>query len=112
MHPPLGPGAPAVDRLVAFFRASVDLLDRQLHLVLGAETGRARFRGEIYAFRRRHVEDLLAGAAPAAVVDALLAPLAPEVYEYQRDVRGLTSAEIADGLTWLARRVSDQVTDR
>ncbi|GGP49209.1 TetR/AcrR family transcriptional regulator [Saccharothrix coeruleofusca] len=106
--PPLGPGAPPPDRLAAFYRAMVELLERHLHLVLGAETGRTRFRAGGYAFWRRHVEVLLEAsgvAAPSAVVDPLIAPLAPEVYEYQRKVRGLAAEEVAGALTWLAHRV-------
>jgi len=104
--PPLGPGVSPELRLAAFYRAMVDLLERHLHLVLGAETGRARFRTGVYGFWRRHVEVLLAAAevdAPPALVDVLMAPLAPELYEYQRQ-RGLAPEEIADGLTWLANR--------
>jgi AcrR family transcriptional regulator len=104
--PPLGPGAEPAERLAAFYRAMADLLERHLHLVLGAETGRARFRTGVYGFWRKHVEVLVRASridAPAAAVDVLMAPLAPELYEYQRGL-GLTTAEIADGLTWLATR--------
>jgi AcrR family transcriptional regulator len=38
-------------------------------------------------------------------VDALLAPLAPEVYQYQRRARGRTPAEVTDALAHLAERV-------
>ncbi|MEU4742452.1 TetR/AcrR family transcriptional regulator [Actinosynnema sp. NPDC023658] len=102
--PPLGPGAPPDERLAAFYRTMVGLLERHLHLVLGAETGRARFRAGAYGFWRRHVASLVDGA-PAAVVDALMAPLAPEVYQYQRQVRGLGPDEVVAGLDWLTRRV-------
>ncbi|MEU5692586.1 helix-turn-helix domain-containing protein [Actinosynnema sp. NPDC020468] len=106
--PPLGPGAPPADRLAAFYRAMTELLERHLHLVLGAETGRARFRTGVYSFWRRHVEVLLQSGPPphpSALVDALMAPLAPEVYEYQRKVRGLTPEQIAEALALLAGRV-------
>ncbi|QFZ22540.1 TetR/AcrR family transcriptional regulator [Saccharothrix syringae] len=106
--PPLGPGGPPQERLAAFYRAMVELLEHHLHLVLGAETGRARFRTGAYAFWRRHVEVLLeqaGAAAPPAVVDALMAPLAPEVYEYQRKQRGLGPDQVVAGLDWLTRCV-------
>ncbi|MEJ2855652.1 MULTISPECIES: TetR/AcrR family transcriptional regulator [unclassified Saccharothrix] len=106
--PPLGPGAPPRERLSAFYAAMADLLERHLHLVLGAETGRARFRTGVYAFWRRHVQLLLAPDTPPAVVDVLMAPLAPELYEYQRRVRGLTPAQIVAGLTWLSARCLDR----
>ncbi|MGM1058130.1 TetR/AcrR family transcriptional regulator [Saccharothrix sp. Mg75] len=102
--PPLGPGAPPDERLAAFYRVMVALLERHLHLVLGAETGGARFRAGAYEFWRRHVEGLVDGA-PSAVVDALMAPLAPEVYRYQRQVRGLAADDVVAGLDWLTRRV-------
>ncbi|HEV2723285.1 MAG TPA: helix-turn-helix domain-containing protein, partial [Thermoleophilaceae bacterium] len=44
--PPLGPGAPAGDRLRAFFSALLDLLEEHRELLLASESGRptARFR--------------------------------------------------------------------
>jgi hypothetical protein len=39
------------------------------------------------------------------MVDVLLAPLAPEVYRYQRHGRGRTPAEITAALVQLAERV-------
>jgi AcrR family transcriptional regulator len=106
--PPLGPGAPPGERLAAFYRAMVELLDRHLHLVLGAETGAERYRVGAYGFWRAHVRALLveAGAPdPDALVEPLLAPLAPEVYREQRDRRGLPPERIADALSWSARRL-------
>jgi AcrR family transcriptional regulator len=106
--PPLGPGAPPAERLAAFYAAMVALLDRHLPLALGAETGAGRFRTGAYGFWRAHVAGLLreAGAPDVdALVDAVLAPLAPEVFRYQRDGRGLGAQQIADGLRWQARRM-------
>ena len=42
-RPPLGPGAPPGERLAAFYRAMVDLLERHGHLALAAETGERRY---------------------------------------------------------------------
>jgi AcrR family transcriptional regulator len=106
-RPPLGPGAPPTARLAAFYRAMVDLLDRHLHLALGAETGRSRLTTGAYRFWRTHVQQLVreAGIGDAdALPDTLLAPLAPEVYQSQRDA-GLTKAQIADALALLAERL-------
>ncbi|MFF0541812.1 TetR/AcrR family transcriptional regulator [Nocardia thailandica] len=105
--PPLGPGAPPADRLAAFYAAMVGLLDTHAHLVLGAETGGARFATGAYGFWAAHVRALLLDAGvdrPDALVDALLAPLAAEVYLHQRD-RGVPTAEIVAGLGLLARRL-------
>lgn len=90
-RPPLGPGAAPADRLAAFYTAMVDLLDQHLHLALGAECGNARFSTGAYGFWRLHVLGLLVEAeVPDAdtLVDSLLAPLAPEVYQFQRHQRG------------------------
>jgi AcrR family transcriptional regulator len=108
--PPLGPGAPPPERLAAFYAAMVDLLERHAHLALGVEAGERRFATGAYGFWRAHVHALLVAAGvPAsgrdALVDALLAPLAPEVYLYQRRARGRTPAEVAGALAYLAERV-------
>lgn len=106
--PPLGPGAPPGARLVAFYAAMVDLLDRHLHLVLGAETGRSRLATGAYQSWRAHVRALVREAGvgdPDALADILLAPLAPEVYRHQRDEAGLAKARIAESLALLAERV-------
>ena len=125
--PPLGPGAPAPERLAAFYAAMVDLLERHIHLALGAERGDRRFATGAYGFWRAHVHALIsasrgveerpappgAGGSSAAsdagvvdaTVDALLAPLAPELYAYQRQRRGRSTAEITTALAELAHAV-------
>jgi AcrR family transcriptional regulator len=108
--PPLGPGAPPPERLAAFYAAMVDLLERHAHLALGVEAGERRFATGAYGFWRAHVHALLAASGvPAsgrdALVDALLAPLAPEVYLFQRQARGRTPAEVAGALAYLAERL-------
>ena len=103
--PPLGPGAPPAERLAAFYAAMTALLERHLHLVLGAETGDARFTTGAYGFWRTHVRTLLADAPdPDALLETLLAPLAPEVYQEQRR-RGLTQQQITASLAWLSERL-------
>ncbi len=106
--PPLGPGAPPADRLAAFYSAMVDLLERHIHLVLGAEIGHARFTTGAYGFWRVHVRSLLKDAGvpdPDPLVDVLLAPLAPEVYDHQRHERRIAARRIRAGLQDLAHRV-------
>ncbi len=106
--PPLGPGAPPGIRLAAFYRAMIDLLDRHLHLALGAETGQSRLETGAYRFWRTHVRELVRGANvgdPEALADILLSPLAPEVYRSQRDDAGLTKRQIAGALAELAERL-------
>jgi AcrR family transcriptional regulator len=106
--PPLGPGAGPADRLAAFYAAMIELLDRHLHLALGAEVGSSRLATGAYGFWRTHVRSLVreAEAGDADVLaDILLAPLAPEVYRFQRDEIGLTVSQVAVSLDLLAHRV-------
>ena len=108
-RPPLGPGAPPAERLAAFYRAMVDLLERVGHLLRSAESGSARFITGAYGFWAAHVRALLAEAGaphPEQLADIVLAPLAPELYHRQRHERGLTPAEIGDRLAWLAERLA------
>ncbi len=105
--PPLGPGAAPAQRLAAFYAAMVELLDAHAHLVLGAETGGARFATGAYGFWYAHVRALLVAAGirePDAMVDPLLAPLAAEVYRRQRE-RGLSSEQITGALRSIAETV-------
>jgi AcrR family transcriptional regulator len=107
--PPLGPDEPDRGaRLAAFYAAMIDLLEAHVHLVLGAETGGARYRTGAYAFWRTHVRVLVAEAPdPNTLADVLLAPLAPELYRHQRE-QGLSPDRIKATLTLLARSVSAQ----
>ena len=108
-EPPLGPGAPPAERLAAFYAAMIDLLDTHVKLVLGTETGGARFETGAYGFWSAHVRSLLvdAGAGePDAMIDALLAPVSAEVFMHQR-ARGLSPAKIAGALDRLAHAVLD-----
>lgn len=107
-RPPLGPGAAADERLAAFYSEMVNLLEQHLPLVLGAETGASRFATGAYGFWRAHIHALLTQARvrqPEALVDLLLAPLAPDVYRYQREELRLPPAEINEALHRLAHRV-------
>jgi AcrR family transcriptional regulator len=106
--PPLGPGAPATERLAAFYTALLTLVDRHLELALAAETGAARYRTGAYEFWRAHLRVLLRDARVAdpgdVLAEVLLAPLSGEFVRNLRD-RGRTPEEIASALGELARRV-------
>lgn len=110
--PPLGPGASPAARMRAFYGAMVDLLDRHGHLALAAETGAKRFSTGAYGFWRAHVGSLLDAAGlqreRAALVDTLLAPLAPEVFHQQSKVLGLGRNRIIAGLELVADGVFAQ----
>ena len=111
-EPPLGPGAPPLDRLVAFGRARFELLERHGLMVAAAESserGDARFDEPVYIFYRSHIAMLVREARPDCDVDyiteALLAPLAATQFIYQRRARGMPFERVAGGYEWLARRV-------
>src|SRR5690606_7766702 len=100
-------GAPPAERLAAFYAAMVEHLEQNLPLLLAVDAGAARFEVGSYGFWRAHVRSLLveAGAEdPDAVVDVLLAPLAAEVFRFQR-ASGVAPARIAEALGRLAHRV-------
>jgi AcrR family transcriptional regulator len=104
--PPLGPGAPPAERLAAFYAAMVELLERHVHLALAVETGARRFATGAYGFWRAHVGALLAEANTddrEELTDMLLAPLAPELYDFQR--RRISPEQITSGLRRLAYAV-------
>jgi AcrR family transcriptional regulator len=106
--PPLGPGGTPAERLAAFYEAMVELLERHLPLVLGAETGDARLHTGAYQFWRVHVRSLANQAGvpnPDRLADILLAPLAPDIYRIQRDERGLSKRDVIDALGLLAHSV-------
>lgn len=111
--PPLGPGAPAAERLAAFYAAMAQLLEGHGHLVLCAETGARRFATGAYGFWRAHVRALLTqdgdrAEGPGqldALADVLLAPLAPELHQYQRQGRGRSLEEVTAALAGLAHAV-------
>ena len=104
-EPPLRPGAAPAERLTAFYVAMVAHLEANLPLVIALDAGAARFAVGSYGFWRAHVRALLVEARapdPDALVDALLAPLAAEVFRHQR-AGGLPPERIAAGLARLAR---------
>ena len=112
--PPVGPGAPARDRLLAFGRAYLDFLEANSDTLLAAEYGATpviRQASAPYAFYRTHVTLLLreAGCADRAdyLADVLLAPLSSATFKYQRELRGLSVAELADAYADLVGRLLD-----
>lgn len=98
--PPLGPGAPAADRLVAFLDGAVGVVAGNVNLLAAVDHAR-RARPDaghdadgVYLAWRDHVAALLAEAAPdlptelapALLADLLLAPLhSPAVHQLLRD---------------------------
>jgi AcrR family transcriptional regulator len=111
-EPPLGPGAPPVDRLAAFGRARFELLERHGLMLAAAEAserGDVRFDFPVYVFYRSHIAMLVREADPDCdadyVTEALLAPLAATQYVYQRRARGMAVERIGQGYEFLVRRL-------
>lgn len=102
-EPPLGPGAPARARLVAFGHRLLDEVELQGDMLAAAEAGAGgeRLRHQVYAAHRVHVGMLLRDAAPAGDVDyladVLLAALTAEVILYQRRALEMPLDRLKDG---------------
>jgi AcrR family transcriptional regulator len=100
-EPPLGPGAPPRERLVAFGCARLDLLDTHAELLAAAEVAGAHLESEPYAASRLHVALLLreidAGCDAELLADTLLASLSAGLFLHQRDMRGVSLERIKAG---------------
>ncbi|MGB8882097.1 MAG: TetR/AcrR family transcriptional regulator, partial [Solirubrobacteraceae bacterium] len=108
--PPLGPGAPPADRLMAFGEAMLDRLERDGELLLETEAHVGQWqRSRPYAALWLHVNALLEEALPHAdreyLTDVLLAALSPGAFHHQRHVRGLPLERIKAGFADLVARV-------
>lgn len=100
---PLGPGAPARDRLTAFGHAMCELIEDQgTLLVESTPPNRAlRYGHPVYVAYRTHViallTDLLGEQRAPYLADFLLAALDPELVLYQRRVLGLSEDQLRQG---------------
>ncbi len=112
--PPLGPGAPAPERLTAFLGALLELLEEHTDLIVCSETAApgARYRSGLHDAWRAHVAVLLREARPGADVDVLaemvLAPLAGDLYRHLRRDRGVEPERIRVAVAALARSALDE----
>jgi AcrR family transcriptional regulator len=107
--PPLGPGAPPCERLIAFGRAVLAQSDDYRAILMAADVNGARFRHPAYAVWRTHVAVLLREADPEldvdAIADFLLAGLRADLITHLQDERGMEIEQIADAWEALVRRV-------
>jgi AcrR family transcriptional regulator len=106
---PLGPGAPPVERLIAFGERLFEHFAQHGPLIAAAEKGAIRYRSAPFAFYRTHVTMLVREAAPDAdweyMADALMACLRADHVGYLRGVRQMSEERIAAGWADLVRRL-------
>ncbi|PXW27714.1 TetR/AcrR family transcriptional regulator [Nocardia sp. 348MFTsu5.1] len=86
--PPLGPGAPAATRLLAFFDAMFELIVDNVELMIAYDNATTNTQAdEINAFWHRHIAQLLSEARPevdaAIMAQVLLSTLNPDVVLHQ-----------------------------
>jgi AcrR family transcriptional regulator len=104
--PPLGPGAPAQERLLAFLDALLTLgaEHRDLLLEIDSAGPAARHRTGAYRAWLQHVALLLDDLPdPVLAAHALLAPLAPELLFHLQEDEGRDPAELRPVVSALAR---------
>jgi AcrR family transcriptional regulator len=108
-EPPLGPGAPPLERLIAFGEARLELLDEHADVLAAAEIGPDRFDSPPYLVYRLHMTLLLREAAPerdpAYIVETLLAGLGVDLFLYLRGARGMSLQDLKAGWGELVRRL-------
>ncbi|MFI4994065.1 MAG: TetR/AcrR family transcriptional regulator [Solirubrobacterales bacterium] len=114
-EPPLGPGAPPRERLIAFGEALLDMLEDHAELMVAADSGGARFVSAPYAVHRLHVTLLLGAADPGCdaevLAETLLASLSAELFVYLRDVREMPLERMKAGWAELVQRTIPAVTE-
>jgi AcrR family transcriptional regulator len=100
--PPLGPGAPPRERLIAFGLALLERLQLHTDLVVDAEAP-GYLRSEPHAVYWLHIRSLVRQARPDCdadyIADVLLAALSAQVFVHQRRERGMSLEQLSSGYT-------------
>lgn len=109
--PPLGPGAEPVDRLVAFGRARLDLVEVQGEVMRAAERSvDARYSAPAHMVNFTHVMTLLRQAGVEGDLELLaywlLTPLEATLVLHQYRDLGMPMHRLADGWEDLVRRAT------
>jgi AcrR family transcriptional regulator len=107
---PLGPGAPPVERLIAFGERLFEHFAQHGELIAAAEaSGPIRYASAPFAFYRTHVQLLVREADPDAdsdyLADALMAGLRADHVRYLRTLRELPDERLCAGWADLVRRL-------
>ncbi|MCK0438087.1 TetR/AcrR family transcriptional regulator [Gordonia alkaliphila] len=114
---PLGPGAPALDRLIAYGRARLKMTVDHLDILLEAGADDPdRLSHPVWAMSTRHVQYLLGelGYAGnlATVAVAVQAPIEAIAVRHQLDVLGMTPAALADDWEQMIRVLAAGLSTR
>jgi AcrR family transcriptional regulator len=106
---PLGPGAPPIERLIAFGERLLQHLAQHGELIAAAEGRLDKYRTGPFSVYRAHVALLVREAAPDAdweyLTDTLLASLGANHVSYMRRVRQMTEERLAAGWADVVRRL-------
>ena len=105
-EPPLGPGAPPCERVIAFGEAMIDLCVDRRDLMAEVQAGPRWLRTSIYSGYRAHLSYLVAMAAPEQdaefVADTLLGVLRADLVNHLVTDRGMDTQRLKDGFRALA----------
>jgi AcrR family transcriptional regulator len=105
-EPPLGPGAPPCERVIAFGEAMIDLCVERSDLLAEVQAGGRWLRTGIYAGYRAHLANLVAQAAPEQdaefAADALLSVLRADLVHHLVIDREMDVRRLKDGFRALA----------
>jgi AcrR family transcriptional regulator len=110
--PPLGPGAPARERLTAFVAALADLTDEHRALLLEVDHARpaGRYRTGAYRAWAQHTALLVAELRPGAdaelLADVILAPLSADLAEHLSADRKRPRADLRAAAIEAAERLT------
>jgi AcrR family transcriptional regulator len=100
-EPPLGPGAPPCERVIAFGEAMIDLCVERADLLAEVQAGNRWMRSGIYAGYRAHLAYLIAQAAPEQdsdfAADALLSVLRADLVRHLVIDREMDVQRLKDG---------------
>lgn len=112
-EPPLGPGAPPVERLVAFGRELMTYVDSRMDVVLAAEARAEgwRLKSGPYVLYMTHVAMLIGEAAPeldaAYLALVLMNGLSADLVQHLRVEREMDRERLFAGWESLVRRLLD-----
>jgi AcrR family transcriptional regulator len=114
--PPLGPGAPPMDRLLAFGRSRLDIVLQHADLIRNAGFSGANRSYAAYSFAATHVRYLLGELGVrgdiALLAVALMAPLELPILDQQVRIEHIDVDRIYAGWVDLAHRITGRVTGR